>query len=86
MEYRGNVRVLCRVRCPASAAGGFHGGSVGVTVEGGDSITVARATGDLKTYCFPVVFPTDVTQAAVFDEVRSASALIVAVVSLRGNS
>jgi len=89
MEYRGNIRVLCRVRDPSSeqkllgtstsnsnsaasasaSADSFHGGASGVRLDG-DSIAVTHGhTSETKRWSFPRVFPLDVSQEEVFEEV-----------------
>jgi hypothetical protein len=88
MEYRGNIRVLCRVRDPSSeqkllggtstsnsnsaasaSADSFHGGASGVKLDG-DSIAVTHGhTSETKRWSFPRVFPLDVSQEEVFEEV-----------------
>jgi hypothetical protein len=89
MEYRGNIRVLCRVRDPSSeqkllsggngagtsnsaasaSADSFHGGASGVKLDG-DSIAVTHGhTSETKRWTFPRVFPLDVSQEEVFEEV-----------------
>ena len=85
MEMRGNIRVLCRVRPPTSAAESdgsagsdgsdqFHGGAVAVAVDR-DGMTIrvtSPKTGLEKAWRFPRVFPMNeaVTQQEMFEEVE----------------
>ena len=80
-ELRGNVRVLCRVRPPGpgqSGAGDLRAsaGQDAVAVEvdpNAGEVRVQRGRASRfgsASYCFPSVFPFEVTQEGVFQEVE----------------